>query len=177
MSKFHLKVRAKEDEMRSILLPIDGTMRSDAAVQSLIRQVRLGQIGTIHLINVQPRLGSYIARFLKAAMIRDFQRDRGAKALARAKRLLDEANVPYVPHIYAGDMVETIVHASKELAVDEIVMSANNLGVVGALELQSVVGRVLRRVSVPVSVVNFPGGDKGMPAPASADTLQLHPTP
>ncbi len=163
--------------MRSILLPVDGTMRSDAAVQSVIRQVRLGQIGTIHLVTVQPRLGSYIGRFLKATVIRDFQHEQGAKALARAKRLLEEANVPYIPHIYAGDTVETIARASKELAVDEIVMSANNLGIVGSLDLHSVVGRVLRRVDVPVSVVNYPASEAALNRRSDAGGLQRHPTP
>jgi nucleotide-binding universal stress UspA family protein len=140
--------------MRTILLPVDGTARSDAAVQCVIRQALLGQIGTVHLVNVQPRLGSYIGRFLKAALVQDFYREQGEKALHRSKQLLDEAGIPYQPHIYAGDIVETIARAAKELGVDEIVMSANNLGIVGSLDLHSVVGRVLRRVSVPVSVVN-----------------------
>ncbi len=163
--------------MRSILLPVDGTIRSDAAVQSVIRQARLGQIGTIHLVNVQPRLGSYIGRFLKPSIIRGFQREQGEKAVSRAKRLLDEAGVVYVPHIYAGDTVETIARASKELGVDEIVMSANNLGLVGALDLHSVVGRVLRRVSVPVSVVNYPASELDLSPRPGAGGLQLRPTP
>jgi nucleotide-binding universal stress UspA family protein len=150
-------------------------MRSDAAVQCVIRQARLGQIGTIHLVTVQPRLGSYVGRFLKSAVIRDYQREQGEKALTRAKRLLDEAGVAYKPHIYTGDIVEIIARAAKELAVDEIIMSANNLGLVGSLDLHSVVGRVLRRVSVPVSVVNYPATDMAIEAaPAS---WRLRPTP
>jgi hypothetical protein len=94
-------------------------MRSDAAVQCVIRQARLGQIGAIHLVTVQPRLGSYMGRFLKAALIRDYQREQGAKALTRAKRLLDEAGVAPA-HIYTGDIVEIIVRAAKESGVDEI---------------------------------------------------------
>jgi len=160
--------------MRVTLLPVDGTMRSDAAVQFVIRQARLGQIDTLHLMTVQPRLGSYIGRFLKTALIQDFYREQGEKALSRAKRLLDEAGVPYQPHIYAGDIVETITRVAKELAVDEIVMSANNLGVVGSLDLHSVVGRVLRRVNVPVSVVNYPATD--MPIESTPGSWQLHPT-
>lgn len=161
--------------MRVILLPVDGTLRSDAAVQCVIRQARLGQIGVIHLVTVQPRLGSYMGRFLKAALIRDYQREQGEKALTRARRLLDEAGVAYQPHIYTGDIVEIIVRAAKELGVDEVIMSANNLGVVGSLDLHSVVGRVLRRVTVPVSVVNYPATDMAIEAaPAS---WQLRPTP
>lgn len=159
--------------MRIILLPVDGTMRGDAAVQSVIRQARLGLISTIHLINVQPRLGSYIGRFFTAMVIRDFHREQGEKALTRAKRLLDEAGIAYQPHIYAGDMVETIVRAAADLKVDEIIMSANNLGLVGNLDLHSVVGRVLRRVNVPVSVVNYPADAAVDP---TADTWQLRPT-
>lgn len=162
--------------MRNILLPVDGTMRSDAAVQSVIRQARLGEIGTIHLMTVQPQLGSYIGRFLKTVLVRDFQREQGEKALSRAKRLLDEAGIAYQPHIYVGNMVETIVRAAKQLGVDEIVMSANNLGLVGSLDLHSVVGRVLRGVNVPVSVVNYPATDMAIEAPTAA-SWQLRPTP
>lgn len=160
--------------MRTILLPVDGSMRADAAVQFVIRQARLGQIGTVHLMNVQPRIGSYIGRFLRTALVQDFYREQGEKALERAKRLLDEAGIVYHAHIYAGDIVETIARVAKELAVDEIVMSANNLGVVGSLDLHSVVGRVLRRVTVPVSVVNYPATD--MPIESTPGSWQLHPT-
>lgn len=163
--------------MRSILLPVDGTMRSDAAVRTAIRQARLEQVDIIHLVNVQPHLGAYIGRFLKTFVMRDFQREQGEKALARAKRLLDEAGVAYQPHIYVGGIVETIARAANELAVDEIVMSANNLGIVGNLDLHSVVGRVLRRVNVPVSVVNYPAEDMDMSPRSSAGGLQLRPTP
>ena len=160
--------------MRSILLPVDGTIRSDAAVQCVIRQARLGEIDTIHLMTVQPRLGSYIGRFLNAGLIKGFQREQGEKALARAKHLLEEAGIAYEPHIYIGDMVDTIVRAAKQLAVDEIVMSANNLGLIGSLDLHSVVGRVLRRVNVPVSVVNYPATDVAVEPPAAP--WRLHPT-
>ena len=161
--------------MRNILLPVDGTLRSDAAVQCVIRQARLGQIGAIHLVSVQPRLGAYVGRFLKAALIRDYQREQGVKALSRAKRQLDEAGLAYQQHIYAGDMVETIARAAKELAVDEIILSASNLNIVGGFDFHSVVGGVLRRVKVPVSVVNSPATDLAIEAaPAS---WQLRPTP
>ena len=160
--------------MRAILLPVDGSPRSDAAVQYVIRQVRLGQVDTIHLVTVQPRLGAYIGQFLTSAQIKDFQCEQGIKALARAKRLLDEAGVAYWPHIFAGDMVEVIARATKELAVDEIIMSANNLGVIGSLDLYSVVGRVLHRVSVPVSVVNYPADD--MAIEAAPSSWRLRPT-
>ena len=156
--------------MRTILLPVDGTVRSDAAVQCVIRQAKLGQIGAIHLVTAQPRLGAYIGRFLKSGEISE----QGMKALARAKRLLDEAGVAYWPHIYAGDMVDVIARAAKELAVDEIIMSSNNLGIIGSLDLHSVVGRLLRRVSVPVSVVNQPATE--MAIEAAPSSWRLHPT-
>lgn len=161
--------------MRSILLPVDGTLRSDAAVQCAIRQARLGHVTTIHLMAVPPRLGSYIGRFLKADALRDFQRDEGAKLLTRARKLLDDAGIAYQPHIYSGDLVETIARAAQELGVDEIVMSANNRGLLGSFDLHSVVGRVLRRVTVPVSVVNYPATD--MAPEAAPATWQLHPMP
>ena len=161
--------------MRNILLPVDGTLRSDAAVQCVIRQARLGQIGTIHLVSVQPRLGAYMARFLKAALIRDYQREQGLKALSRAKRQLEEAGLAYQQHVYAGEIVETISRAATELAVDEIILGAGNLSLIGGFDFHSVVGGVLRRVKVPVSVVNAPASD--LPIEAAPASWQLRPTP
>jgi hypothetical protein len=40
-----------------------------------------------------------------------------------------------------------------------------------------VVGRVLRRVNVPVSVVNYPASEVALNPRPGAGGLQLHPTP
>jgi nucleotide-binding universal stress UspA family protein len=145
--------------MQTILIPIDGSKPCDAAVQRAVREAKLGQVDRIHLVNVQPHLGAYVGRFVGTPTIRAFQRELGERALAQAKQLLDAAGVPYSAHIYVGDVAETIAAAAHELGVTEIVMSANGFGFPGSLALNSLIGKVIRRTDVPVSVVKAAAGE------------------
>jgi nucleotide-binding universal stress UspA family protein len=139
--------------MSTLLIVVDGSTRSESAVRSVIRQAGLGQVGTVHLVNVQPLLGAYIGRFVGTGAIRDFQREQGERELAGARRLLDEAGVPCRAHVYAGEAAETIARAAEELGATEIVIGADGLGFFGSLNLHSLISRVIRRSNVPVSVV------------------------
>lgn len=158
--------------MSTILIVVDGSARSESAVRSVARQIRLGQAGTVHLVNVQPLLGAYVGRFVGTKAIRDFQREQGERELAGAKRLLAEAGVPYRAHVYAGEAAETIARAAEELGASEIAMGADGLGFLGSLSLHSLVSRVIRRSNVPVSVVK--GGAAEVEAAAGGKAaLQL----
>jgi nucleotide-binding universal stress UspA family protein len=159
--------------MESILVPIDGSKPCDAAVRHAIREVRLGQVAHIHLINVQPHLGAYVGRFIGTTTIRAFQRELGEKALARARRLLDEAAVPYSAHIYVGEAAATIAAAATALGVGEIVMSASGFGIPGSLAGHSLIGGVIRRTDVPVSVIK---GASELDFEHSAGQWKLRPT-
>lgn len=139
--------------MQAILVPIDGSKPCDAAVHHAVREVRLGQVAHIHLVNVQPHLGAYVGRFVGTPAIRAFQRELGEKALVRAKQLLDEAGVPYSTHIYVGEAAAAIAAAATALGVGEIVMSARGFGIPGSMAGTSLIGGVIRRTDVPVSVI------------------------
>jgi nucleotide-binding universal stress UspA family protein len=145
--------------MQTILIPIDGSKPCDAAVQRAIREAKLGQVERIHIVNVQPHLGAYVGRFVGTPTIRAFQRELGDRALAHAKKLLDDAGVAYSSHIYVGDVAETIAKAADELGITEIVMTANEFGFPGSLAMNSLIGKVIRRTNVPVSVVKAAAGD------------------
>jgi nucleotide-binding universal stress UspA family protein len=160
--------------MQTILIPIDGSKPCEAAVSRAIREARLGQIERVHLVNVQPHLGAYVGRFVGTPTIRAFQREQGEQALAHARQLLDEAGVPYSAHIYVGDVAETIAKAANELGVTEIVMSADGFGLPGGLAMNSLIGKVIRRTDVPVSVVKAAAGE--LDFEQSAGRWQLRPT-
>lgn len=145
--------------MRSVLIPVDGSKRSDAAIRCVARQVRLGQIGAVHLLSVQPPIGAYVGRFVGRGAVRDFQREQGELALASARRLLDEAGIAYSAHIHVGEIAETVARAADHFGVQEIVIGADGLDLLGSLYLNSLVARVIRRANVPVSVVKDVGPD------------------
>jgi nucleotide-binding universal stress UspA family protein len=160
--------------MQTILIPIDGSKSCNAAVRRAVREARLGRVEHIHLVNVQPHLGAYVGRFVGTPAIRAFQRELGERALAGAKRLLDEAGVPYVAHIYVGDVAATIAAAATALGATEIVMSASGFGIPGSLVVNSLIGNVIRRTDVPVSVVKAAAGE--LEFEQSAGRWQLRPT-
>jgi nucleotide-binding universal stress UspA family protein len=160
--------------MRTFLIPIDGSKPCDAAVRHAIREARLGQVECIHLVNVQPHLSAYVGQFVGTPAIRAFQRELGERALAHAKHLLDEAGVPYFAHIFVGDVAATIATAAKALGATEIVMSASGFGIPGSRAVNSLIGKVIRRTDVPVSVVKAAAGE--LDFEQGAGRWQLRPT-
>jgi nucleotide-binding universal stress UspA family protein len=160
--------------MQTILILVDGSKPCDAAVMRAVREARLGQLERIHLVNVQPHLGAYVGRFVGTPTIRAFQREQGERALAHAPYLRDDAGVPYSAHIYVGDVAETIAKAAEELGVTEIVMTAEGFGLPGSLGLNSLIGKVIRRTNVPVSVVKAAAGE--LDVAAGGGQWQLRPT-
>src|SRR3546814_13400424 len=90
-----------------ILVPVDGSDSSLAAVRFVI--AKLASAGTpqeIHLLTVQPQLPT-ASRFDDAGMLRDYRHEEGAKDIAAARKLPDNAAVEYTSHITAGDPADT----------------------------------------------------------------------
>jgi nucleotide-binding universal stress UspA family protein len=154
--------------MRNILIPIDGTKQDEAAVRAVAASKRQGANGVaIHLLNVQPPVRSYAAQFLGLAAIRDYQRVEAGKALAGARRALDEAGMPFTVHIRIGESVETIAAAAAETAADEIVIAGGGDTLVGDLMRRLLVARLVHRSKVPVVVVRSQRPDGGRAIPAA----------
>jgi len=160
--------------MQSILIPVDGSRSGDAAVRCAIRQARLGHVGKVHLVSVQPHLGAYVGRFVGTGSIRSFQREQGERALANARLLLDEAGVAYAAHIYVGEAAATIARAAKELDATEIMIGSNGFGFLGTLGLNSLISSIIRRADVPVSVVKAPASE--LEVESATGQWQLRPT-
>jgi len=142
--------------MRKILIPVDGSPQSLAAVRAVIMQARREPIAAIHLLNVQPPMGAYISRFLDRAVIRDFQREEGERALAEARRALDGAGLPYEVHIRVGRAARAIAAVADELGVHEIVMGAEGGSILTNIRLWLLVTAVRRHANLPVIVVMSP---------------------
>ena len=139
--------------MRKILIPVDGSPQSDAAVRAVVAQARREPIAAIHLLNVQPVLGRYITRFVDRAAVRGFLRDESDRCLAGARRILDNAGLRYQLHFRIGRTAPAIADTAEALGVDEIVMSAEGGGLVGNLRMWLLVTAVRRQANLPVLVV------------------------
>lgn len=140
--------------MLKLLVPVDGSDKSDATVRHLIKMhSALGQI-EIHLLNVQIPIDSGHARmFVNEEEIQAYHRDEGTAALAPAREKLDAAGVPYRVHIVVGHVAETIVRFAREHGFDVIVMGTHGHTALGHLLMGSVASDVIKLTDRPVTLV------------------------
>lgn len=137
-----------------ILIPVDGSDRSLAAVRYVAGT--LGQANAeleIHLLNVQPPLPSAAATFIDSAIVRDFHQEEGAKALAAARQLLNDAGLRHASSAVVGEPAETIAAYAEQRDCTGIVMGTRGLGHAAGLLLGSVAHKVLQLSKVPVTLV------------------------
>ncbi|MGE0746251.1 MAG: universal stress protein [Rhodospirillales bacterium] len=139
--------------MRTALVPIDGSNAALAAVLAVVRQVRRGEVGAVHLVHVQPPVDGYASRFLGRRAIADWRREEGDRALGDARRMLEDAGVPFAAHVGVGAPAPTVARLADELRADRIVMATGGDGAFGDLRSRLMVGRVIRLASVPVVAV------------------------
>jgi nucleotide-binding universal stress UspA family protein len=137
-----------------ILVPVDGSDTSLSAVRFVADMLaRTGRDLEVHLLNVQPPLPSAAATFIDSAVLRDFHDEEGAKALAAARKLLDDAGVRYVSHAVIGEPAETIAAYAEQRDCAGITMGTRGLGSAAGLLLGSVAHKVLHLSKVPVTLV------------------------
>jgi nucleotide-binding universal stress UspA family protein len=138
---------------RRILLPVDGSVSSDHAVEYVIALAREGVEVDVDLMNVPVAVDSvYIRRFVTREMIETYYREEADKALESAAARLDHARVAYRRVVRPGQTGETIArHAAG--GFDAVVMGTRGLGGVGNLVLGSVATRVLHLTDIPVTLV------------------------
>jgi nucleotide-binding universal stress UspA family protein len=136
----------------NILVPVDGSDPSLRAVEQVIRQYQgATQKPGVHLINVQPSLPGTIRGV--AELARQFHEEEGAKTLARARKLLDDAKVSYHTHISVGDVGRAVADAVVQHQCDMVVMGSRGMGSVANMVLGSAANKVLHQVQVPVLLV------------------------
>jgi len=140
--------------MLKILVPVDGSAHADRAVAQVLELARSGAAVEIHLLNVQIPIDSGHARmFVSHDDLEAYHREEGLAALVNARRMLDEAGVPYTHHIAVGHGADTIVRYAREKGFDKIVMGTHGGGGLLDAVLGSVAGAVLKHSSVPVTLV------------------------
>jgi nucleotide-binding universal stress UspA family protein len=135
-----------------ILLPVDGSETSTRAVQFVIKQaLNSKDAPELHLLNVQHPLPGTIKGVADQA--RQYHHDEGVKALANARKLLDDAKVPYTYHIGVGEVGEIVAHFVNDLKCEQVVMGTRGMSSVANIVLGSAANKVLHLVHVPVLLV------------------------
>jgi len=139
-----------------ILLPVDASDHAARAVAyavELWRNHPAPQSMDVHVINVQREVSGDVSRFIPKESVDSFHRERSEQALARARKLLDDAGVKYQVHMLVGKPWEVISDFAKKYASDLIVMGTRGLGTYTGGMLGSVAQGVAQLSPVPVLLV------------------------
>jgi YjbE family integral membrane protein len=139
-----------------VLLPVDSSDQAARAVEyaiALWRNHPAPESMDVHLMNVQRELSGDVARFVPKESVREYHRERSAQALARARRMLDQAGVKYAVHMLVGKPWEAISDYAARNQFDLVLMGTRGLGTYTGAALGSVAQGVAQRSTVPVLLV------------------------
>ena len=137
-----------------IMLPVDGSAASLAAVQHALRLVAAGLQARFVLANVQepPSLYEVVVAH-DVAVLDQVRTAAGADLLAPAEALLEASGQSYESEVAGGDPGHLLVDLIENYGCDAVVMGATGAGSSTAA-LGSVVLALLHHSPVPVTVVH-----------------------
>jgi len=140
--------------MLKVLVPVDGSPNALRAVRHAIDEYRRHHELELHLLNVQPRFSRHISRFVSRQDREAWHRERADAALAPARDLLAQAEVPHQLHHATGDRAREICRAAERLGVHHIVMGTARKNSITRMLEDSATSKVLESTPVPVEVVS-----------------------
>jgi nucleotide-binding universal stress UspA family protein len=138
--------------MPKALLPVDGSEHSLSAVRHVIKLYRNNEPLEIHLLNVQPGLRGDVTAFVPQEVVDDYHIEEAEKALQAARKLLDDAGVPYKKHIHVGNAAEVIAHMARDLHCDQVIMGTHGFGTVTQVLLGSVSHEAIHQMDPRIAV-------------------------
>lgn len=138
---------------QNVLVPVDGSANSLNAVRHVIQEYARTAEPIIQLINVQPILSQYVARFVSRQNVDAWHQEQARKALHSSKALLAKHGIPYSEHVEQGRRAEVIALAAKRLKCDLIVIGTARKNSLTRMLESSVTNDVLEQTSVPVEVI------------------------
>ncbi|MBK7050180.1 MAG: universal stress protein [Rhodoferax sp.] len=137
-----------------ILLPVDGSDVSLAAVRFAINMAKQGLQTTAVLANVQEPATLYeLVVAHDPQVIEEVSAAAGAHTLQAAQALLTQAGIAFESEVASGDPAHTLVDIVERFACDLVVMGASGTSPLRSALLGSVSNEVLHAAGVPVLIV------------------------
>jgi len=138
-----------------ILVPVDGSKSSLAAVDLLIRifgQFRAKpevDLITVHLpVPKLPRMGMAVGK----TQLARYYEEEGEARLAPAKKKLDAAGIAYKASVLVGPIAETIVKRADSAGCKLICIGSRGMSALGKALVGSVASKVLQLASQPLLI-------------------------
>ena len=144
---------AIEATQAAVLIPVNGSAASDAAVSRFISRNAGGSV-KVHLVHAAPMIQRHVSRFVNKAARSQFLNQRFEQALAPVQRRLHDAGFEVETHLLRSrNLAGAIAGLADQLGCERIVIGAQKKTALARLLTVSVPGRVLERANVPVEVV------------------------
>lgn len=152
-----------------ILLPVDGSEPSLAAVRQALALAAQGLHASFVLANVQepPSLYEVVVAHDPDVLAR-MRGDAGNDLLAPAAALLDAAQAEYESEVAGGQAAALLVDLCENYGCELVVMGARGVGAPDARGLGSVAHALLLHCPVPVMIVRSASAETDAPADAEA---------
>ena len=138
-----------------ILVPVDGSKSSLAAVDLLIRifgQFRAKpevDLITVHLpVPKLPRMGMAVGK----TQLARYYEEEGEARLAPAKKKLDAAGIAYKASVLVGPIAETIIKRADSTGCKLICIGSRGMSALGKALVGSVASKVLQLASQPLLI-------------------------
>ena len=136
-----------------LLIPIDGSQASLAALNHADGLHRSGVRVVAILLHVQPRMHRHISRFTTRAARDALRAERSAAAMAPAIETLTRAGLPFVALTELGTPAAAIAAVARREGVDEIVMGVGRHPEWLRWINPSIARGVMARTDIPVTVL------------------------
>ena len=138
-----------------ILLPVDGTPTSLAAVHHALRLVQDGLRADFVLANVQETPTLYeIVTAHDPEVIEQVRRGAADDLLAGAAALLDAQGASYVTEVATGEPANVLIEIVERHGADAVIIGADRHGGLRSVLIGSVSQSLLHDCPVPVTVVH-----------------------
>jgi len=148
-----------------ILLAVDGSDDSLAAVRHVLAQLGAGLRAELVLANVQEPASLYeLLRVHDAEAIEAIARGAGEHSLQEAAALCSAAGANFEQEVASGEPAHTLLDIAEEQGCAQIVLGVRGKGGTGGTRLGSVAHALLHDSVLPVTLVQ--AGEAGAEPPA-----------
>ncbi len=138
-----------------VLVAVDGSIHARRAVEHVLRLADAQCSIDLHLLTVQiPVESGHIRQFIQRDQLEAHYRDSGLDALREVASLLDQRGQKHTAHIAVGHIAETITRYASEMNFELIVIGTHGRTGLRHAAMGSVAQEVLKRATVPVTVVH-----------------------
>lgn len=139
--------------MTRLLLPVDGSPRTQRAVDYVVKGSGRER-AEVHLLNVQPPiLARELWHFLESDPIIESRQATGEEVMRPAREALVASGIGYVTSVSIGRTAEAILRYAKENHCDAIVMGTSARSTLCKLVAGSVSLDVAGHADVPVTLL------------------------